>query len=248
MDGTQNSTNIVLGHRLDNDPSSPTTAMSFFKSIENLYGFTIKKLLKNWLNFNERLAKAIPQRRFLLRCKKDNIFPRHIEQTSKRLNNIVFFSRTYTRKRECYIYHQKIKLLDWEISDVHLHIKFLRTQLDRIHNKLEKTSLPRTVLSRFLELDELKFKRIFRSLNAKLIDKFNRLANEVDISLVPEINIDNYFQNLTNTAIPQEVKEVVALGRKFCSVPKPTKQNIIDTVKNVEFALKKSEYIADNEA
>ena len=97
------------------------------------------------------------------------------------------------------------------------------------------------ILSRFYELDELKFKRIFRSENAKLIKKFNRLAQQFDIPLVPVSEIDNYFQNLTEINIPQEVEEVVALGPKFCSVPKPNKENIIDTVKNVEFALKKAD-------
>ena len=161
--------------------------------------------------------------------------------TSKRLNNVAFYSRTYTLQREKYIHHQKIKLLDWEISDVHLHINFLKNQLNRIHSKLENTSVPRTILSRFYELDELKFKRIFRSENAKLIKKINKLAQQFDIPLVPVSEIDNYFQNLTEITIPQEVAEVVALGSQFCSVPKPNKQNIIDTVKNVEFALKKAD-------
>ena len=84
MDGMHKSTNIVLGHRLDNDPSSPPPTMSFFKYIENLYGFTIKKLLKDWSNFNQRLARAIPQRRFLRRCKRKDIFPQHIENTSSK--------------------------------------------------------------------------------------------------------------------------------------------------------------------
>ena len=41
--------------------------------------------------------------------------------------------------------------------------------------------------------------------------------------------------------IPFEVQEITALGPKFRSIPKPTKHNIIETVKNVEHTLKKSE-------
>ena len=78
------------------------------------------------------------------------IYLPHIEHTSKRLSNIAFYSNTYGRKRKQYIIeHQKIKLLEWEISDIHLHVNFTRKQINIVNNKLGNSPVPHVVLSRF---------------------------------------------------------------------------------------------------
>ena len=72
--------------------------------------------------------------------------------------------------------------------------------------------------------------------------KVEKLEQKTDTSLLPASGIDNYFCSLTNTVISLEVQEIAALGPKFCSIPKPTTHNIIETIKNVEHTLKNQNY------
>jgi len=86
----------------------------FFKSISDIYGYNIVRLLKQWINFNKELIKTILRNKYLLKYKRSNVFPKH-------LNKFCPYKFTYYDdiiKQQSIIYSRFImKMLNLEISD-----------------------------------------------------------------------------------------------------------------------------------
>ena len=117
------------------------------------------------------------------------------------------------------------------------HIQYLKTQKQSIELSLIKNKFPKNILDQFFTFSEIKFKKLFKTENEKLKKKFNNLVKTQSVELVDENYIDNCFTNLTNVEIPKEVKEIVSLGPNFCTNSLPSKQDVSETIKNVESAL-----------
>ena len=135
----------------------------------------------------------------------------------------------------------KRRLLNWEICDINYHINYLKKQQYYIDIDLAKTNVPFELIQQFYIFSEFKFKKVFSKENERLKNKFNRLSDCNKFSLIDNDEIDSWFHNLTDVVIPDVVKETVALGPKFCSKSLTNKKDIVNTVKNVEWVLKKSE-------
>ena len=50
-------------------------------------------------------------------------------------------------------------------------------------------------------------------------------------------NKDSWLRNLSHLQIPSDIVNIVSLGPNYCAPPKISKQDIIDTIKNVESSL-----------
>ena len=51
----------------------------FYKQIEETYGIEEESLLKKWSQLNLDFAKSFNQRIFLLRCRKLDVVPKHLQ-------------------------------------------------------------------------------------------------------------------------------------------------------------------------
>ena len=79
-------------------PTTTSTSLSFIQNIGLIHGTLAKDLFKEAMNTIHKLAEAASKRRFLLRCRSNDLFPSHIVNTCKHHNNVVFSSQ-YCKKR-----------------------------------------------------------------------------------------------------------------------------------------------------
>lgn len=54
--------------------------MGFFEHIKNTYGEDVVEILKLWSKTSNKLATIINQKIFLLNCRKQNVYPNHIQR------------------------------------------------------------------------------------------------------------------------------------------------------------------------
>ena len=193
-----------------------------------------------WTNLNYQLAEATPQRWFLLKCRSNDIHPQHMLNLSKRIRTLSFHSLTCKQKLLKINRHITSKLLNLEILDINFHINFLKKSLSTLKNKILKLNIDMSSINNFFAFTDQKSKRILNKHEKILKRKFDFLFNkmlEYSESIVPK----QFFKNLTDTQIPNQVIDVVSLGPKFSIRENTSKKDIIDTVKNVEISLRDSE-------
>ena len=83
--------NINYGLRSNNDQIPKA---GFFQYIKVTFNFKLVKLLKRWTFLRQSLASSIARRNFLLQCRNKDVFPKNIQNTSKRNYNINFYSNS----------------------------------------------------------------------------------------------------------------------------------------------------------
>nr|CAI5849263.1 unnamed protein product [Callosobruchus analis] len=57
--------------------------MVFCQQIQQPYGLHNDVLLKEWINFNNKIATLKNRRIFLLTCRREGLFPKHIENCTQ---------------------------------------------------------------------------------------------------------------------------------------------------------------------
>ena len=191
------------------------------------------KLLKKCTTTNSELW-------FLLNCRSYDVFPRHIKNLSKCFHNLSFHSN-YARKKVNHLsnYVHK-KILDFEISDLNIHILFLQKQIDSTTLKL-KASTSHQLIHRFLHYYDFTLQFIKNWHTKKHTDKLNQIRNldknqltltksYNSVSFCDTTSIDNnnnlsnnndtsttysknkWFINLSNTQIPDYTVDTLSMG------------------------------------
>lgn len=89
---------------------------NIFVELTNVYGTLAKYHLKKLLNFNYKLAAAINQRIFLLRCKQLSIIPKHINNNFKCLNNVLLKNNPYKNLTNKIVKNFQNRILNLEIK------------------------------------------------------------------------------------------------------------------------------------
>ena len=102
-------------------------------------------------NFNivtkmmKRLTASESELKFLLKCRSFDIFPRHILNLSKSINNLSFHSNFINRKVRHLIDYTKKKILNSEIRHLNIHIKFLNNSINSQLTKLKASTTEKTI-------------------------------------------------------------------------------------------------------
>ena len=192
------------------DSHTQPQGQMFFNYIENIHGPQAKRHLKRWVNTNYQLAESIPQRWFLLRCRSNNIIPQHMLNLSKRFRTFSFHS-DFCKQRLFDIHkHISFKLLNLEIRDINFHMNFLNKSLKNLISELNIDNL---TINNFFTYTNKKCKLIREKHNRNLIKKFECLLKKQ--KLLVSTSKEQFFKNLTDVHIPDDIIDVLSLGPKF---------------------------------
>jgi len=132
-----------------------------FNYILHNYGLRGTSSLKHWIDTNYRLIKALSQLQFLKYCKHRGIFPQHVTVSTIASLNLFHFKAIH--KFINLTQNFKFKLLDIEIFDLHMYIRFLKKELISLARELSHL-LPDTVWNSI----KLHHFRSFSNLNYRL--------------------------------------------------------------------------------
>ena len=186
----------------------------FYAYITSIYGIQTTKIFKEYANYNRKLAKRIPQRIFLLRCRKAKLVPGFIQNYCRQFSNLSVYDNKQRNKVDSIIANFQIKVLNVLITDKVNNIKFIETKLESLENQI--CSFNDGFINRFLsQQKQFKFNTIERH-KATNIKKFNalKLSTFIKLNFNTTINPD-WFMNLSSAEIPSEVCWLLSLGAKF---------------------------------
>lgn len=214
---------------------------NFFQHINETYGPTTTRLLKNWTNIVEQLASATARRIFLLKCRSYDVYPSNIVNSNKRLLSTTFYSDYGRDMLKHYDSVMCNRLLKLEIKDINYHITFLTNQRKSLKIQLDNSALNETILKKFLDFTNAKKNNIHRKILKNLEKKFQSIVARNNANKPNSIDKTKWIKNLTNVPLPQDVSEIVSLGRKHALPTDIGKKEIITTIKNLEEKLEFAE-------
>lgn len=210
---------------------------SYFATITEYYGYSTTKLLKMWMSIKKKICNSSQQLIFLLRCRKFDVLPPHIV-------NIRFYIRFHSnkvnRKFSNFRKRSQLMILNLEIRDINYNLKYLRTKIRTIEERI-CSSLPEELTLDFFDCNNYKFNKYNHEIKNKLIKKFNDLLRERNIEYNSFFNIDKskWLVNVSKKQIPDTVISILSLGDKFSLPINQSEKNdrmcsILETIKNFE--------------
>lgn len=186
--------------------------MGFFNYIMTVFGINLVVHFKEWAKDNKKLANSINNRIFLLRCRHDGIYPKHIVNEVKCVYSLFQEKHPYNRKictmvnklkRD--ILNLEIKIVNWRITRLVKSIVYHRSSL--------RNRVPDRLISDFAMRQEKFFQRTLNSVRSANVRKYHSLfslADRPDVVTQP-----NWLVNLTNVELPWFVSKILSLGSKF---------------------------------
>ena len=143
----------------------------FFKELQYNSGVTAKTSAKAWINTSKKLTKCLAKRRFLLRCRSNDIRPPHLSSFLNNVRNLTFSNPDIKNEVDILVDEFSKKLHILEIRDICDEIKSLEK-----NEKTAKETLQYSVLDIVFSnmLDEQYFSnyKLTKNSNAKFDKKF----------------------------------------------------------------------------
>lgn len=208
--------------------------MTFYDYITNEYGYIVTKSMKNLANCKTRLVKQTNKRIFLLRCRKDDIFPTFLQFN---LHHISINNNYYKRRLQSQMDNFKRQTLNIIIGDTIAEIRRLTTIINNKTNYINQI-IPECLFHRFLEHEEKRCATIFKAVKRDQTTKFNNLRTK---SYKEDANIkcdtENWIINLSQVEVPQNIKEILSLGPNFATPYKNTDLPTEDIIASIESAI-----------
>ena len=144
--------------------------VSFYKEIEETYGYEEASLLKKWSQSNLDYVKSFNQRIFLLRCRKLKVVPKHLQVLVPQF--VVLNLRSMgNRFSNLHSTFQK-SILNLEIRDICAHIKNLENHILHLESIIV-TIFPSHVFDRFFNFESGKASRQFEESKFKCKKKLD---------------------------------------------------------------------------
>jgi len=153
------------------------------------------------------------------------------------MHHITFHSSTGNAKFQNLINRVKTTLLNIEIEDCCIHIHFLKKHSEKLITEL-KSLIPSHLLNDIIVKQSKNNDNFEMKIREKHSKKFDRQIEKLNLT-ENKNNHENqkrrdWFKNLTEYQIPDNVIDIVSLGPKF-SPPHEINRNIItDYIKNIE--------------
>jgi len=209
----------------------------FYQWITTTYGNYNTNLLKSWLNTKKKICTTRQQLIFLVRCRKFDLIPPHINNLKI---NLQFYSNSVNKKFVNKLASFKCSMLNIEIKDLNFNLNFLRKSIQSIEQKLFE-ALPKELVYQFFKFNKNKISYFNYNKRIDLIRKFDNLVKKSKINLNPLMNIDKskWLVNVSNKIIPENVKDILSLGDSF-GLPLDNREHkdrttsVLEIVKNIE--------------
>lgn len=209
--------------------------MGFYHQIELNYGRQAVTKFKSWSKNKQKLAKLLNKRCFLLKCRKEDVIPKHVKGATYGVEKLLQQDSWESRDS----HHRKLlrlgnKILSLEISSNQKQILKVESNLNILKNEIIGFTNEHIFLE-FSHKQHIKYNRLFHKVKCKNINKFNYLYNsQVAQKLKSQ---PNWIKNLTNVTIPEDVNHFLALGPKFSIEPILGKDiNIRNILADIDYA------------
>lgn len=203
--------------------------MSYYRMLEQQYGTETKQVFKQYNNANNSVERVAADEIFLLRCRSNKVFPKHIVDRTK---NLIMDSNaaTYKSKVDNFLYKTRKSMLNLEITltiDRHAQNKERRQWCQQMMYRVA----PNGVVNDF----------IIHQKAASKIGRYQIVGNHK--AKVAHLCKNGYsflkynpkwFINLTDEPIPKECEMMLALGKKFAVNHTRKELPVFDIISDIE--------------
>lgn len=211
--------------------------MNIYNKIQSNYTDQTLRLINEVSKLSKKLTNTKNRKKFLLECRRKNIFPRFIQNKTK-----IFDYSLYQQQ------HKHLSLLD------NACIKFMKNFLNLeiklcIHQAKQQEKNKLEILNRLEDQlvtpDYIILQQYLQEKDFWLSNKTNeRLQKKIHTihghqQLKEPIFNDDYCINLSKTPIPEEVKKFLGLGNNFAMPLNEIKENdLFSMIVDTDFLLK----------
>lgn len=210
--------------------------MGFYHNISNSYGVDTSKRLKLWAKTNIRQASDRNRVIFLIKCRRENIYPNHVLDSAER--SLGTLQPTNGREAD-YIrtFHNRLKhrIINLEIDLAHRSVSRGDKLMTDIENEVLNT-LPLHIWIEFKRRQNISYNIVFHRVKNTNIRKYNRLKTEQTVTINTE---ECWIKNLTDIDVPTDVKNFLALGPKFSISPGKGDFSLVGLLADIDCITKK---------
>ncbi|XP_058827706.1 uncharacterized protein LOC131687636 [Topomyia yanbarensis] len=188
----------------------------FYETIDNEFGSTVKIQFKQYADNNRKLSCMEVRKEFLLRCRRNGVFPDHIQNSFKCLFELMEDRSPYLRKMENCVAKFKKTILNLEIKQTFYKIKVYQSNCEHLRKTI-KAMVPEPVSKSFLDIQHSFHQQQTDKNRKSITKKYQRLLTKFTEGIkssLPTIN-NKALYNATTVAIPSKVEMLLSLGAKF---------------------------------
>ena len=176
----------------------------FLKKIKEKYGKNTLSKVKDYIKINQNICKYEQNKNFLLSCRSRNIKHKKLYNITNNLKKIHFHSQFAKIKTDNIIQKLQNTILNLEIKDIHIHLRFLNKQKTIIENTLKDLKCShnnndndnaKRLENKLHQLNDTQYE------NLKIFDinQHSKLNKNFDF------NSDPWLINISSTPIPTNV-------------------------------------------
>lgn len=209
--------------------------MGFYQQITTDYGANTTLLMKRWSSFNTKLANKLNRRNFLLRCRRSNILPRHIQDSTKTMNKL-FQPENWKIAEEMRRHVRRLsnKNLNLEIKECYYDLSNLKNNIISIQGILKNT-LPNQIYNEYCRRLDIAYNKRFSKIKNVHLKKFTELQQKVvNDRQKMFVNNEKWFKNISDVDIPSDIVDFLSLGSKFGIAPTGKNLNVKRFLADVE--------------
>lgn len=214
--------------------------MGYYEQIEHQYGTNAKILLKNYHNNQNKITKLKCDTQFLIKCRKHKITPRFILDKTNRFIRSLHNNNPELRKLQRKI---NTSILNISISNSFKKLNNCKRHTTQTISKLHQI-IPHTNLYTYFKSQKNSEKYIKQKLIEKHQQKYTKILN---CQLTAPQHNPEWFINLTNLKIPEQVQSTLSFGPKFTVTHNQTNFPLFDSIADVEYIIYNSQNITDDE-
>lgn len=213
------------------------TGMGFYHNISNSYGVDTSRRLKLWAKTNIRQASDRNRVIFLIKCRRENIYPNHILDSAEK--SLGTLQPTDGREADCIrTFHNRLRhrIINLEIDLAHRSV----SRGDRLMTEIESevvNTLPLHIWIEFKRRQSISYNIVFHRVKNTNIRKFNRLKTEQTVVINTE---ECWIKNLTDIDVPADIKNFLALGPKFSVSPTKKDFSLVGLLADIDCITKKA--------
>lgn len=199
---------------------------TFYHKIQKKYGKSVKSVMKKYSSNLTKLARLKSQRIFLLKCRHDGVFPKHIIDATKAYNELIINHTKWTNRIHTRAQKARKMLLNLEIDITVLTIKDFEEATKRSQITINSSLKNAQTYHRFITSQEQKYCTQYNRSKNGLVEKFKRITSNNNIDIICDQKV---LINHTNVTLPTDVVTMLSLGPKF-SVPFESSEFPVDNI------------------
>ncbi|XP_062715754.1 uncharacterized protein LOC134291688 [Aedes albopictus] len=188
---------------------------TFFRYIDENFGHNTVETMKSYATNNKKLAHLESRKSFLVQCRRQGVFPRHIINSFKCVHELLADNGPYINKIDRTIRRFKKAILNLEIKQTFHKIRETTKDMDGIMGNIRSLTSD-SVAEEYSTTQRAAYNKWLRKKDGETARKVTKIVRELNDNGTGEPSYnERAILNATGVDIPAETLHLLSLGPKF---------------------------------